>query len=156
MWSAHCLDRAHPGYKAVIEGGTYAGPATLFGRQYMTHYEPIKNTAGKVVGLAFVGMDFSNYLKQLKDTIRAMKIGETGYFYVLDARTGPNLGNLIVHPAQEGKNILDPKDSSGREFIKEILEQKNGSIRYPWKNAELGDTTAREKVAAFSHLKPLN
>ena len=150
------LDRAHPGYKAVIEGGTYAGPATLFGRQYMTHYEPIKNAAGKVVGLAFVGMDFSNYLKQLKDTIRAMKIGETGYFYVLDARTGPNLGNLIVHPAQEGKNILDSKDSSGREFIKEILEQKNGSIRYPWKNAELGDSAAREKVVAFSHLKPLN
>ncbi len=150
------LDRAHPGYKAVIEGGTYAGPAALFGRQYMTHYEPIKNAAGKVVGLAFVGMDFSNYLKQLKDTIRAMKIGETGYFYVLDARPGPNLGNLIVHPAQEGKNILESKDSSGREFIKEILEQKNGSIRYPWKNAELGDSAAREKVVAFSHLKSLN
>ncbi|MDZ7890315.1 MAG: Cache 3/Cache 2 fusion domain-containing protein [Rhodoferax sp.] len=150
------LDRAHPGYKAVIEGGTYAGPATLFGRQYMTHYEPIKDAAGKVVGLAFVGMDFSNFLKQLKDTIRAMKVGETGYFYVLDARTGPNLGNLIVHPAQEGKNILDSKDSSGREFIKEILEQKNGTIRYPWRNAELGDASAREKVVAFSHLKSLN
>ncbi|WP_296511135.1 methyl-accepting chemotaxis protein [Rhodoferax sp.] len=150
------LDRAHPGYKAVTEGGTYVGPATLFGRQYMTHYEPIKDVGGKVVGLAFVGMDFSNYLKQLKDTIRAMKIGETGYFYVLDARPGANLGNLLVHPAMEGKNILESKDADGREFIKEILEQKNGSIRYPWMNADLGDKKPREKVVAFSHLKSLN
>jgi methyl-accepting chemotaxis protein len=150
------LDRAHPGYKAVKEGGTYAGPATLFGRQYMTHYEPVKDAAGKVVGLAFVGLDYTNYLKQLKDTIRSMKIGDSGYFYVLDARAGPNLGNLIVHPASEGKNILDSKDSSGREFIKEILEQKSGSIRYPWVNPERAETHARDKVVAFTYLKSLN
>nr|WP_315465962.1 Cache 3/Cache 2 fusion domain-containing protein [uncultured Rhodoferax sp.] len=61
------LDRAHPGYKAVREGGGYTGVATLFGRQYMTHYEPIKNATGKVVGLAFVGLDFTDYIKSLKD-----------------------------------------------------------------------------------------
>jgi methyl-accepting chemotaxis protein len=150
------LDRAHPGYKAVREGGSYTGLAALFGRQYMTHYEPIKDGAGKVVGLAFVGLDFTDYLKSLKDTIRAMKIGNTGYFYVLDARPGANYGNLIVHPASEGKNILDSKDPDGREFIKDILEQKTGTIRYPWINASMGETKAREKVVAFTFLKPWN
>ena len=150
------LDRAHPGYKAVREGNSFTGLAALFGRQYMTHYEPIKDGTGKVVGLAFVGLDFTDYLKRLKDTIRAMKIGNSGYFYVLDARPGANYGNLIVHPASEGKNILDSKDPDGREFIKDILEQKSGTIRYPWINANMGETKAREKVVAFTFLKPWN
>ncbi len=150
------LDRAHPGYKAAWEGKGYAGLATLFGRQYMTQYDPIKNASGEVIGLSFVGLDFSNYLKSLKDTIRGLKIGKSGYFYVLDARPGDNLGNLIVHPASEGKNILSAQDSGGHEFIKEILERKQGTIRYPWINKELGETSPRDKIVAFSYLQNWN
>jgi methyl-accepting chemotaxis protein len=150
------LDRAHPGYKAARDGQGYTGLATLFGRQYMTQYDPIKNAAGEVIGLSFVGLDFSNYLKSLKDTIRALKIGKSGYFYVLDARPGNTMGNLIVHPASEGKNILDAKDSAGREFIKDILQRKQGTIRYPWINQELGETDARDKIVAFSYLQNWN
>lgn len=150
------LDRAHPGYKAARQGQGYVGLATLFGRQYMTQYDPIKNVNGEVIGLSFVGLDFSNYLKSLKDTIRSLKIGNSGYFYVLDARPGENLGTLIVHPASEGKNILVAKDSAGHEFIKEILERKQGTIRYPWINKELGETDPRDKIVAFTYLENWN
>ena len=150
------LDRAHPGYKAATEGISFTGLATLFGRQYMTQYDPIKDAQGKVIGLSFVGLDFSDYLKSLKDTIRKIKIGDTGYFYVLDARAGDFYGKLIVHPVSEGKNMLAAKDPNGREFIKEILDSKTGTIRYPWINKELGETSAREKVASFAYLKNWN
>jgi methyl-accepting chemotaxis protein-2 (aspartate sensor receptor) len=150
------LDRAHPGYKACLEGNSYTGLATLFGKQYMTQYDPIKNAQGKVVGLSFVGLDFTDYLANLKGNIRALKIGKTGYFYVLDARPGDNYGNLIIHPAAEGKNLLGAKNPDGHEFIKTILEQKNGFIRYPWINKELGETSARDKVVAFSYVKNWN
>jgi len=150
------LDRAHPGYKATLEGGSFVGLATLFGRQYMTRYDPIKDAGGAVVGLSFVGLDFTEYLVNLKATLRALKIGNTGYFYVLDARPGKSYGTLIVHPAAEGQNLLDTKTPDGREFIKEMLEQKNGFIRYPWINKELGETRARDKVVAFSYLKNWN
>ncbi len=145
------LDRAHPGYKATLEGKTYSGPAVLFGKPYITQYDPILDAQGKVVGLSFIGLDYSDYLNQLKATIRGMKIGETGYFYILDARAGANYGNFIVHPVAEGKNLLDTKDSSGREFLKEIMERKNGVIHYPWVNKERGETVARDKVAAFTY-----
>ena len=56
------LDRAHPGYTAVLAGQSYAGLATLFGRQYMTQYDPIKDVQGTVIGLSFVGLDFSDFL----------------------------------------------------------------------------------------------
>ena len=34
------LDREHPGYRRLLDGLAYRGPAVLFGRQYMTVYEP--------------------------------------------------------------------------------------------------------------------
>jgi len=150
------LDRAHPGYKATMEGSSFVGLATLFGRQYMTQYDPIKNAKGQVIGLSFVGLDFTDYLVNLKSTIRNLKIGKAGYFYVLDARPGNNLGNLIVHPVAEGKNMLGSKDANGREFIKEILEKKNGFISYPWINKELGETSTRDKIVSFSYFKNWN
>jgi methyl-accepting chemotaxis protein len=143
------LDRAHPGYKATLEGKTYAGPAVLFGKPYITQYDPIRNAQGQVIGLSFIGLDYSDYLKQLKDTIRGLKIGKTGYFFVLDARPGAGLGTYIVHPVEEGKNVLGNKDASGREYIKDILESKNGVTSYPY----LDGGQAREKLAAYTHFK---
>ena len=150
------LDRAHPGYKLLSEGQSFVGLSTLFGRQYMTQYDPIKNAQGALVGLSFVGLDFTDYQASLKTKLHAMKIGKTGYFYVLDARAGATYGNLVSHPTLEGKNLLGAKDPDGREFIKEILEKKNGVIRYPWMNKELGDTSGRDKVVAFNYLQNWN
>ena len=147
------LDRAHPGYKAVLEGKTYNGAAVLFGRPTITQYDPIRNAQGQVIGLSYIGLDYGDYLNQLKETIRAIKIGETGYFYVMDARPGPNYGSFVIHPASEGKNLLDTKDPNGREFLREIMERKNGVIYYPWINKERGETSPRDKVAAFVHFE---
>jgi len=145
------LDRAHPGYKAAQEGRSFVGLATLFGRQYMTQYDPIKDAQGGVIGLSFVGLDFTEYLVNLKSTIRNLKVGKEGYFFVLDARPGANYGRLVIHPASEGKILLDSTDNNGRSFVKDLLEQKNGLIRYPWVNREMGETAAREILVAFSH-----
>ncbi len=147
------LDRAHPGYKAVNDGTTFIGVATLFGRQFMTQYDPIKGADGKVIGLTFVGLDYTDYANELKSAIRALKIGKTGYFYILNAQEGKNYGNLIVHPVTEGQNMLNATDANGQSIFKEMLERKNGTIRYPWSNKELGETESRDKVVAFTHLK---
>ena len=150
------LDHAHPAYRAAMAATDYLGPATLFGHQYMTHYEPLKDASGRVVALAFVGLDFSKHLAHLKAAIRSAKVGQSGYFYVLDATPGQQLGDLLVHPAMEGKNILDSKDSAGHAFIQEILERKNGLIVYPWINATLGETRPRDKLVAFAQYKNWN
>lgn len=146
------LDQNNPAYPTSIAGKKYVGSAKLFGRNYMTEYDPIIDKKGQVIGLIFVGMDFTDYLNELKSTIRAIKVGETGYFYALDARPGKTYGDLVVHPAKEGSNILAAKDANGHEFIKEMLDRKSGLIRYPWINAELNETVPREKVVAYSYL----
>jgi methyl-accepting chemotaxis protein len=55
------LDRAHPGYKELLAGRPYVGYATLFGTQYMTHYAPIFNSSGAVIGVQYVGIDVGGY-----------------------------------------------------------------------------------------------
>ncbi len=54
------LDRSHPGYQLLRSGQSYTGYATLFGKQYMTKYEPIRDSAGRVIGVLFVGLDVSD------------------------------------------------------------------------------------------------
>jgi methyl-accepting chemotaxis protein-2 (aspartate sensor receptor) len=148
------LDHGHAGYALLRAGQSYVGLATLFGKQYITKYDPIVDTAGKVIGVLYVGVDISKELQALKEKIKAIKVGETGYFFVLNAAPGAAYGTLLVHPELEGKNILDSKDSNGHEFVKEMLEKKTGLIRYPWANTQ--GATPREKLAAYTYFKDWN
>ena len=150
------LNHASPAYKTLTDGKGYVGLTELFNKQYMTQYDPIVDASGKVIGALFVGKDFTVAINEVKDKIRSIKLGKSGYFYALDAREGKTYGNLFLHPTKEGKNILDSKDGNGHEFIKEILEKKQGLIRYPWINTELGETDSREKIVAFYPIKGWN
>ncbi len=144
------LDRAHPAYKLLLRGETYVGKATLFGKDYMTKYVPVRDSSGNIVGVLFVGSDISKPLKRLKDFISSIKVGRTGYMYVIDT-SEKDKGKLIIHPVRAGQNILTSKDTKGREFIKEMIEKKEGIIYYSWINRELGETSERDKVAAYTH-----
>ena len=147
------LDRSHPAYALLSAGKGYRGLAQLFGKDFMTDYEPVRDARGSVIGALYVGLNIADEMAILKDKIRALKVGETGYFYVLDGRPGKGMGALLVHPIKEGQMILDAKDSDGRPFIREMLEKRHGVIRYPWINKEKGETSAREKVVAYQEFK---
>ncbi|WP_426196995.1 methyl-accepting chemotaxis protein [Massilia sp. DWR3-1-1] len=150
------LDRAHPAYALLRAGQTFQGPATLFGKQYMTRYEPVKGDDGKLIAVLFVGVDISTDLAALKAKISAMKVGETGYFYVINAAPGKTQGQLIVHPTRLGENFLEEKAADGRLFVKEMLEKKTGQLSYAWLNAAAGDRAARDKLVSFDTIKEWN
>lgn len=150
------LAKDSPALAELLAGRSYVGRANLFGKTFYTSYSPIFATNGKVIGATFIGLDISTELDALKKQIRSLRIGETGYYYVLDANRGKDFGNLVVHPAKEGSNILGAKDANGREFIRDMLERGKGETTYPWLNAELGDTAAREKIVVFDTLPDAN
>jgi len=150
------LDHAHPAYAMLRAGQTFIGPATLFGKQYMTRYEALKGEDGKIIGALFVGVDISADLASLKERIGAIKVGDTGYFYVLNAAPGKALGELVVHPTMRGTNLLAEKSAEGRFFIKEILEKKSGQLSYTWADKAAGNTGEREKMVSFDFIKNWN
>jgi methyl-accepting chemotaxis protein len=139
------LDHEHPGYKGLLEGRAYRGPAVLFGRNYATSYEPIRDNDGQVIGVLYVGIDITQDLEMLKQRIRSVKLRQTGYFYVLDARPGTGYGTAVIHPKAEGSNLLGTKDASGHEVIREMLEKKQGVLRYVQHSGE-----SEEVIAVYS------
>ena len=145
------LDRSHPGYNAVLKGDVYAGAASLFGGQYMTEYDPIKNAQGEVIGILYVGINFTDSMKALGDGLKAMKLGKTGEFYALSARPGKDFGKLLIHRSKEDQNLLEEKDNAGNAYIKTILDKKQGTLSYT--EAGRNGNGPRDRIVAFSHIK---
>ena len=145
------LGSAHPAPGALLAGKNYTGPVNMFGRDYMAHYIPLKDASGQIDGAVFVGLNFTEGLAALKKRVLGIKVGDTGYVFALDAMKEP--GKAIIHPAAEGKNLMEAKDSSGRLFVKEMIDMKNGVIHYPWMNEKLGDRSPREKITVVSYFE---
>ncbi len=146
------LGKEHPARTRLLAGERYTGKVKMFGTDYFTSYAPIKSKEGQVIGAMFIGIDVTSEITALKNEIKKIKVGESGYFFVLDAKPGPDLGMALIHPAKEGQTILDARDAGGREFIREMIDRKQGEMRYPWVNQELGDSQSHEKIAVFDTL----
>jgi methyl-accepting chemotaxis protein-2 (aspartate sensor receptor) len=147
------LDRLHPGYKSIMEGKEYIGPAKLFGKNYMTKYIPIKNAQGTIIGCLFIGFDITTDMNELKTEVKAIKVGDTGYVYAFSGE-GKDAGTFVIHPTLEGKNVLETKSADGKAIFKDMIAQKEGFTEYEWKND--GETSARSKAAAFTYNQGFN
>jgi len=86
-------------------------------------------------------------MEDLKQKIKSKNVGRTGYIYCMDLE-----GTLTIHPDEEGNNIVDAVDFSGNPFIQEMIENRNGWIRYPWRN--VGDELPRMKIVRYRYFKP--
>jgi methyl-accepting chemotaxis protein len=150
------LDRNHPGYAALLSNHSYSGIATLFGKQYISKYEPIRNAAHDIVGALYVGVDITADIKILTDKIKALKVGESGHFYVLDAKPGKSFGTLIAGQENEGQNLLELQDLNGKHFIKDMLEKKEGVMRYQWDNPATDEIVGEDKIVAFNQFAEWN
>jgi methyl-accepting chemotaxis protein-2 (aspartate sensor receptor) len=148
------LDHAHLSYAPLRAGNSYIGLATLFGKQYITQYDPIKDAGGKVIGVLFIGLDISKNMTMLKEKIKAITIGDTGYIYVLNAAPGKDQGKMLIHRSREGENLFERKSADGRLFIQEMLKAKEGSMTYDWPDAD--DKAPREKMVEFKTFKDWN
>ena len=42
-------------YEAVIKGGSYCGPIDVLGTAFDACYDPIKDSAGKLIGVSYIG-----------------------------------------------------------------------------------------------------
>ncbi|MBJ6801858.1 cache domain-containing protein [Geomonas propionica] len=100
-------------------------------------------------------MDLATAMHEARSALLKVNVGKTGYIYAMNSR-----GELKVHVAQEGTNVSESRDETGRYFIKEMIEKAHRAkpgevlyIVYPWKNAALGDKSLRKKVVAYRYFK---
>lgn len=138
------LDRNAAAYAKAMAGNASTGRVNLFARDYMTRYVPIKNGAGEVAAIAFVGIDFTDGLADLKKQIREIKVGDTGYVFIVEMKDEP--GKMVVHPSLEGKDGSGVKTRDGRFIVRDMLEQKSGVAVYAPEDKLL---SARDKISVF-------
>ncbi|AHI66890.1 methyl-accepting chemotaxis protein [Burkholderia thailandensis] len=138
------LDRKGPAYAPLVAGRTYTGLATLFGKRYITQYKPIADASGAIVGALFVGIDVGAEMRLVETGIRQLKIGEHGYYFVLDASDGPARGTLLVHPARAGQRA----DEAAAPYAR-MLAVKEGQLSYTSTDAAAGDDGPRAKFVSF-------
>src|SRR3989338_382961 len=53
------LDTTRPAYLSLRKGESYAGKTRLFGKDYVTQYNPLKSESGEVIGALFVGFELA-------------------------------------------------------------------------------------------------
>jgi methyl-accepting chemotaxis protein len=100
------LDRKHPAYAKILAGQTFVGRAVLFGKPYMTRYEPIRQ-GGDIIGILFIGFDLTSFQASLEKLAADTKFFETGGIYIVDPKKAPADAVFVVHPADKGKKVLD-------------------------------------------------
>ncbi len=106
------LAHESPAYARVLKNEAYTGKTRLFGSDYMTHYRPLHDDAGQLVGVLFVGKEYGRELASLKEKVASMRIGAKGLFFVVDnAREGEE--SLVIHPAAEGQPARALFDDAG-------------------------------------------
>ncbi|MBL3963702.1 Cache 3/Cache 2 fusion domain-containing protein [Burkholderia cenocepacia] len=139
------LDRAGPAYAPLVAGRSYTGLAKLFGRSYITQYKPVTDATGRVIGALFVGLDIGAELKLVEDGIRALKIGDNGYYFVLDASPGPSRGTFVVHPDAAGQRADDT-----RAPYAQMLATAQGRLAYTSTDPAAHDAGPTAKFVSFT------
>ena len=139
----------------VLRGERYIGRAFVVNAWFVAAYEPIRDPAGRVVGMLFSGVPEESS-RSLRAQIMRTKVGHSGYVYVLDSK-----GTYVISKEgkRDGETIRDARDADGRLFVQEIIEKgralKPGEFaraRYPWKND--GDSVARMKTTLVAYYAP--
>ncbi|BEU02433.1 chemotaxis protein [Agarivorans sp. OAG1] len=143
----------HPGYSTLVSGQAFHAKVTLFGKDYLTYYKPIKNQQGKVAALSFIGVPIDQATEEIFDNLSQIKWGDTGYTIVVDNDASHLLGNYLLHPEiKPGESIIDRRDYDGNQPFKEIFKQPSGRLFYPYEyNGVVG-----EKYLVFAEVPGWN
>ncbi len=143
------LDPASAAYAKLKSGDGYIGLASLYGKDYVTSYSPIKDGAGKVIGATFVGVGATEGIASLLVRLGKIKLEESGHIDVIDINpASPNYGRYLLHPKLNGRAIDKSVDAAGQPYLRDVLKAGSGnfSVRLP---TETGSAAHMLSYATF-------
>ncbi|MDR6153574.1 methyl-accepting chemotaxis protein [Acidovorax delafieldii] len=150
------LDRKHPAYALMNEGKTYIGRASLFGREYMTVYEPIRE-GNRTIGILFIGSDMGAILGKLDTVMAGQKLFATGAVYAVNLSAGPARGSIFGLPGA-GKSLkVDEKDEQAKAWMASLAAVgQSGDLESEWSPRRSGEGDHATRYLAVEHYKPWN
>ena len=133
-------------FSKILNKERYLGVAELFGKKYMTVYEPVIKD-NEVIGILFVAYNFDKLYKILESKLERIKFGDNGYLYTIDSKTE----TFTIHPTLKNKKLSE-LDKNVEEALKQMLVLKEGVISYEFNNGK----EVVDKLSAFTTFEELN
>ncbi|MFA7331335.1 MAG: methyl-accepting chemotaxis protein [Candidatus Delongbacteria bacterium] len=148
----------NPVLERILNGEEYRGRAFVVDAWYITAYSPLKDAAGRVTGMLYVGI-LQEALPALRQGILDIVVGRTGYVFVLGG-SGEQEGVYIISQKgkRDGESILKAKDAEGKEVIRDMVSRAKAAkgefvqVRYLWTDTVSGRTAP--KVASVVYFEP--
>ncbi|HRP02229.1 MAG TPA: methyl-accepting chemotaxis protein [Candidatus Kapabacteria bacterium] len=149
----------NPVISKILNGQNFKGISYVVNDWYVTFYEPLKDNNGKIIGMLYVG-ERLNSVTTLRNSIMNMKVGKTGYTYIIGA-IPPHKGKYIISykGERDGEDISNEASPDGvkiaQQMVSEGIKLEGNAIhlyKYLWKNH--GEKDYRRKIAAIAYFKP--
>lgn len=133
-----------PVAKALLAGENYQGLAIRGGKYNFSTVRHIKGADGKPWLAYSVRISLDRELKRIRDQFGSIVAGKTGYVYVVRPTDEKGVGEFVMHPKFQEKQIgeLDLPETT-KNVLRQVLTNKSGAFRYP-----LADSAGviREKI----------
>ena len=137
----------------LLKGEGYAGTIQRSGKMYAIAVEPIKDEAGKVIGAITLRLDAESNIGMLKEKLLAVKVGQTGYPYVISEPQGDQKeGMYIVHPTLAGKKLSEAPPVAA-QVVDQVIKTRNGEVAYQWLDK---DGSLRDKIVVVQEMPELH
>ncbi|MDP2255269.1 MAG: Cache 3/Cache 2 fusion domain-containing protein, partial [Polaromonas sp.] len=118
------LDRKSPAYAVLRANKKFVGRITLFGRPFMTVYEPIRDSAGKVVAVFYIGLDISQQQASLKKQVDQTRLFSTGGLYIVNPTANTAEAVLVFHPVSAGKKLAEVLPSQSAQWVDRLMGEE--------------------------------
>ena len=151
---------ANPVIQQILKKQVFHGIANLADGWHFTACKGITDKKGRIIGMLFTEAPFQTPVS-LRQAIMDMKVGKSGYVYVLGGKHAFHRGHYIISKGgkRDGENLWDSRSTDGRYYVRSIVEKavklKKNQVahdRYAWKNA--GEEESRWKVVALTYFEP--
>ena len=151
---------ANPVIQRVLKREVFHGIADLTDGWHFTACKGITDKEGRIIGMLFTEAPFQTPAS-LRQAIMDMKVGKSGYVYVLGGKHLFHRGHYIISKGgrRDGENLWDQKSADGKYFVRSMVEKavklKKNEVahdQYVWKN--VGDEAPRRKVVALTYFEP--
>jgi methyl-accepting chemotaxis protein-2 (aspartate sensor receptor) len=132
------LSRDSPAYPALAQGRAFTGRASIFGKPYMTHYEPARDAGGRVVGALFTGFEVATFDAAIERSALDSKFFDTGGVFVIDPRSKIDDAAFAAHPTFKGKRVLDAYPDA-KPFLERLVASQGRPVPSPGLLGVAGD-----------------
>jgi methyl-accepting chemotaxis protein len=150
-------DRAY--YKQVMKGQVAISDVLVSkdtGNALIVIAYPVYGEGNNVIGTVFSAVGFESLLGYIK----SVKIGETGYVYMID-----NTGTFLYHPVAEKmfvEGLLDTDSESLKDYASQMIQQEKTRGNYNYEGVDkfsaskkVGDWTVVTTINVDDFMKPI-